>query len=454
MSKMDFSKRDGFGSKFGAIAAAAGSAVGLGNIWRFPYIAGENGGAAFIFIYLVIIVILGIPVMLSEFIIGRRAQRNAYGSFKLLKPNQPWYLIGVMGISAAFMILAFYSTVAGWTFHYLYLSIINGFEGQSPEALQQTFDQFSASGWLPVIWQIVVMVLTAGIILGGVKNGIERYTKVLMPLLLLLLAILAVRSLTLEGAGEGLKFIFKPDLSKVTASTFLEALGQVFFSMSIGMGTIITYGSYIRKQDNLTTTAFSVAATDLLVAMIAGLAIFPAVFAFGIIPSAGEGLAFITLPNIFQQLPGGYFWALLFFSLLTIAALTSTISVLEVVVAFMTEELRIGRKWATILSASGITFLGILCTLSLGPYPNIRLFGLDLFEVMEYTTANIMLPTGGLFIVLFVGWFMGRKKVRDELTNGGTMKGRLFHIFLVLVRFIAPLAIATVFLNGLGILKL
>lgn len=451
---MDFSKRDGFGSKFGAIAAAAGSAVGLGNIWRFPYITGENGGAAFIFIYLSIIILLGIPVMLSEFTIGRRAQRNAYGSFRLLKPGQPWYLIGVMGISAAFMILAFYSTVAGWTFHYLYLSLINAFKGQSPEALQQTFNIFYTSGWQPVIWQVVVMGLTAGIILGGVKNGIEKYSKVLMPMLFVMLIILAIRSVTLPGAMEGLKFIFKPDLSKVNASTVLEALGQVFFSMSIGMGTIITYGSYIRKQDNLTTTAVSVAATDLLVAMIAGLAIFPAVFAFGIAPSAGEGLAFITLPNVFQHLPGGYFWSLLFFSLLVIAALTSTISVLEVVVAFMTEELGISRKWSTLMSAGGITFLGILCTLSQGPYPQIQLFGKNLFSVLEYLTANIMLPTGGMFIVIFLGWFMGRKNVRDEISNGGVLKARLFQVFLVIVRFIAPLAIAIVFLNGLGILKL
>lgn len=449
---MDFSKRDGFGSKIGAIAAAAGSAVGLGNIWRFPYITGENGGAAFIMVYLLIILLLGIPVMLSEFAIGRRAQRNAFGSFKLLKPGQPWYLIGVMGISAAFMILAFYSTVAGWTFHYLYLSLVNAFKGQSPEQLEQTFTTFYTGGWKPVIWQVVVMGLTAGVIMGGVKNGIEKYNKILMPMLLIMLIVLAIRSVTLEGAGEGLRFIFKPDFSKINASTVLQALGQVFFSMSIGMGTIITYGSYIRKQDNLSTTAFSVAATDLAVALIAGLAIFPAVFAFGIAPSAGEGLAFITLPNIFQQMPGGYFWSLLFFGLLAIAAITSTISVLEVVVAFMTEELGISRWLSTALSAGGITLLGILCTLSQGLFPQIRLFGLNLFEVMNYTTANIMLPTGGLFIVIFVGWFMGRKNIRDEISNGGILKARLFLIFLVIVRFIAPLAIAAVFLNGLGIL--
>lgn len=454
MSKMDFSKREGFGSKIGAIAAVAGSAVGLGNIWRFPYITGENGGAAFILVYVFIIVLIGIPVMLTEFSIGRRAQRNAYGAFRLLAPRQPWYLIGVMGISAAFMILAFYSTVAGWTFEYLYLSVMNGFKGKSPEELNTLFTDFYTNGWKPVIWQVVVMLFTGGIIIAGVQKGIEKYTKILMPMLFVLLIILAIRSITLPGAAQGLRFLFQPDFSKIDASIILEALGQAFFSMSIGMGTIITYGSYIRKQDKLSTTAFSVAGADLSVALLAGIAIFPAVFAFGITPSAGEGLAFITLPNIFQQMPGGYFWSLLFFVLLIIAALTSTISVLEVVVAFISEELGIKRTIATVVSTLAITLLGILCTLSQGPYPNLKLFGLNLFEVMNFSTANIMLPTGGLFIVIFAGWFLGRKNLRDEISNGGLLKVRLFSVFLIIVRFIAPLAIAMVFLNGLGILKL
>ncbi|MBW6460342.1 MAG: sodium-dependent transporter [Bacteroidales bacterium] len=454
MQNTDHSPRDGFGSKIGTIAAVAGSAVGLGNIWRFPYITGENGGAAFILVYVFIVLFIGIPVMLSEFTIGRRAQRNAFGAFRLLAPRRPWYLVGVMGIAAAFMILAFYSTVAGWTFEYLRLSLVNGFKGKSPEELNALFENFYTGGWRPVIWQVVVMLLTGGILLAGVRKGIEKYTKILMPMLLVLLVILAIRSITLPGAMQGLNFLFRPDFSKIDASTILEALGQAFFSMSIGMGTIITYGSYIRKKDRLSETAFSVAGADLAVALLAGIAILPAVFAFGIAPSEGPGLVFITLPNIFQHMPGGYFWALMFFTLLIIAALTSTISVMEVVVAFISEEFSLRRRYATIIATIGVTFLGVLCTLSQGPYPQFSLFGRNLFDLMNFSTANIMLPTGGLFIVIFVGWFLGRKNVRDEISNGGTMKVRLFNIFLFLVRFIAPLAIAMVFLNGLGILKL
>lgn len=453
MAKFDFSKRDSFGSKLGIIAAAAGSAIGLGNIWRFPYVAGENGGAAFILLYVGFIVIIGIPVMLSELLIGRRAQRNAYGAFKLLKPSQPWYLIGVMGIAAAFMILSFYSTVAGWTLEYLYLSVINGFKGKSPEELQQVFLSFQASGWKPVMWQIIIMALTAGIIIAGVRKGIEKYTKILMPLLLVLIIIMCIRSLTLPGAVAGLEFLFKPDFSKITAGTVLEALGQGFFSLSIGMGTLITYGSYIQKKDNLSNTAYAVTAADTLIALLAGIAIFPAVFAFGINPSEGEGLVFITLPNIFQQMTGGYFWSLLFFSLLVIAALTSTISVLEVVVAFLAEELNIGRKTATVLAASTITVLGILCTMSQGPAPGIKIGSMNLFEVMNFSSANILLPLGGLLIVLFAGWFLGKANARDELSNHNALKARFFFLFLFVVRYLAPVAIAIVFLNGLGLLR-
>jgi len=454
MAKFDYSKRDSFGSKLGIIAAAAGSAIGLGNIWRFPYVVGENGGAAFILLYFGFIIIIGIPVMLSELVIGRRAQRNAYGAFKFLKPNQPWYLIGVMGIAAAFMILAFYSTVAGWTLEYLYLSIINGFSGKSPGELHQIFNEFQASGWKPVMWQVIIMTLTAGIIISGVRKGIEKYTKVLMPLLLVLIIIMCIRSLTLPGAMAGLEFLFKPDFSKITAGTILEALGQGFFSLSIGMGTLITYGSYIQKKENLSNTAYAVTVADTMIALLAGIAIFPAVFAFGINPSEGEGLVFITLPNIFQQMAGGYFWSLLFFSLLVIAALTSTISVLEVVVAFLSEELGLGRRTATVLAAATITVLGILCTMSQGPAPYIGFAGMNLFEIMDFSSANILLPLGGLLIVIFVGWFLGKKNAMDELSNSGTYRARLFYLFLFVVRFLAPVAIAVVFLNGLGLLKL
>jgi len=452
MAKFDFSKRDSFGSKIGVIAAAAGSAIGLGNIWRFPYITGENGGAAFLMVYLGLIIFIGIPLMLSEFVIGRRAQRNPYGAFQVLKKGQPWYLVGLMGIAGAFLILAFYSTIAGWTLEYLYRSITNGFNGKSPAELSTMFSDFQAGGLWPVMWQVIFMFLTAWIIYRGVRNGIEKYAKILMPLLLLIIIAICIRSVTLEGAGDGLRFLFKPDFSKITSSAILEALGQAFFSLSIGMGTLITYGSYISKKDNLSNTAFSVTAADTLISILAGIAIFPAVFAFNINPAEGPALVFITLPGIFEQMAGGYVWSLLFFLLLIIAALTSTISMLEVVVAFLSEELNLSRKQSTLIGALLITILGVFCTLSQGPLDSPFLFGTNLFGVMEYASINLLLPIGGFFIVIFVGWFLGKKNVRDEISNHGTLKAQVFGFFMILVRILAPIAIAMVFLYQLGIL--
>jgi neurotransmitter:Na+ symporter, NSS family len=454
MEKTDFTTRDSFGSKIGAIAAAAGSAIGLGNIWRFPYVTGENGGGAFLIVFVGFLILIGVPVMLSELIIGRRAQRNAFGAFRKLKPNQPWYLIGVIGIAAAFMILAFYSTIAGWTLEYLYRSLINGFSGKSTTELQGIFETFVQSGFMPVVWQIVFMFLTALIVWKGVKNGIEKYAKILMPVLLVIIIIIAVRSLTLPGAMQGLTFLFRPDFSKIDANVLLMALGQAFFSLSIGMGALITYGSYISKNDNLSNTAFAVTGADALIAILAGVAIFPAVFAFGIEPDAGPGLVFITLPNIFQQMTGGYFWALIFFVLLTVAALTSTISLLEVVVAYFSEELKMTRHRATIIAAVSITFLGVLCTLSQGPWSNPGFFRGTLFDDLEFLSANVMLPLGGLLIVIFIGWFMGVKNVKSEISNDHTHKAKLFGLFMVILKFIAPIAIALVFLNSIGLLKL
>lgn len=452
MKSLDQTPRDNFGSKLGIIAAAAGSAIGLGNIWRFPYVTGQNGGAAFLIVYIGFIVAIGIPVMLSELLIGRRAQRNPYGAFKKLKPTQPWYLIGLMGIAAAFFILAFYSTIAGWTLEYLYQSIINGFSNKTPDDLRSMFLGFQSSGLMPVVWQLIFMFLTGFIVFRGVKEGIEKYTKVLMPVLLVLIIIICVRSVTLPGAGQGLEFLFSPDFSKITPIVILEALGQAFFSLSIGMGTLITYGSYISRKDNLPNTAYAVTAADTFIALLAGIAIFPAVFAFGIEPGEGEGLVFITLPNIFQSMAGGYFWSLLFFILLSIAALTSTISVLEVVVAFFSEELNLTRKRATIIAAFAISILGVFCTLSQGPMRELGLFGTNLFSNLEYASANILLPLGGLLIVVFAGWFLGRNNVKDELTNQGTFRAKLLDVFMVIVRVLAPIAIALVFLNGLGVL--
>jgi NSS family neurotransmitter:Na+ symporter len=450
MAKFDFTKRDSFGSKIGIIAAAAGSAIGLGNIWRFPYVAGENGGGAFLLVYLAFILVIGVPVMLSEFVIGRSAQRNPLGAFKLLAPKSQWHFVGVMGILAAFFILAFYTTVAGWTLEYLYLAIKNGFKGKDAAALGTMFESFTTSGLRPVIWQITFMFLTAFIVYNGIKNGIEKYTKILMPALLIIIIILGIRAITLPGAGEGLVFLFKPDFSKINANSILQALGQAFFSLSIGMGTMITYGSYISKKDHLGNTAFSVTMADLGIAILAGVAIFPAVFAFGIAPEAGPGLVFITLPLIFEQMAGGYFFSLIFFVLLSIAALTSTISLLEVAVAYLSEELNIPRRISTVYAAGSITILGIFCTLSQGPFPQISVGGKNLFDLLEFTSANLMLPLGGLFIVLFVGWKLDRKLVFNEITNDNSFRFHFKTAFFFIIRFIAPVAILLVFLNGLG----
>lgn len=454
MAKFDFSKRDSFGSKFGVIAASAGSAVGLGNIWRFPYIAGENGGGAFILVYLLFIIAIGIPVMLSEFTIGRNAKRNVFGAFKVLAPGTYWYLIGLLGVVAAFIILSFYSTVASWTLEYTFKSLMDSFSGQNPDQLTYMFEGFKASTFRPIMWQVIFMFFTAWIVIAGVKNGIEKYAKILMPLLLVLIIVMDIRAMTLPGAKEGVEFLFKPDFSQLNTNSVLEALGQAFFSLSIGMGTLVTYGSYINKRENLANTAISVSAADTIIAILAGLAIFPAVFAFGIEPNAGPDLIFRTLPNIFLQLPRGYIFSLLFFVLLVVAALTSSISVLEVVVAYFSEELGILRKTATVIAAFLITALGILSTLSWGVLRNVEVFEQNIFGILDFTASSMLLPIGGLFIVLFLGWYLGKNTAKEEISSQGLFKVRLVSVFVFIVKFLAPIAIALVFLNGIGLLKL
>lgn len=438
---MSSAPRDSFSNKFGVIAAAAGSAVGLGNIWRFPYVAGENGGGAFLLIYLLFILAIGLPVMLSELLIGRRAQKNVFGAFRKLAPDKPIFMsVGIMGVGAAFMILAFYAVVAGWTLEYAYLAIANSLSNMTAPELSVFFEEFSGSTLGPMVWMGVFMILTAGIVIGGVKNGIEKYTKVLMPLLLVIIVILCINSISLDGAEAGLAFLFKPDFSKVTGDVILEALGQAFFSLSIGMGVIATYGSYIQKKENLMFTAFSVSFADTLIAILAGVAIFPAVFAFGIDPSSGPGLVFETLPNVFNHMQGGYFFSVAFFVLLVIAALTSSVSLLEVVVAYFTEELKMKRKTATILAASGIAILGGLCILSD-----------DVFKAFDWTSSNILLPLGGILIAIFVGWILGKDNVRDELESHGG-KAYLVNVLIIVLKFVAPLAIGFVFLHGIGLI--
>ena len=445
--------RDSFGSKFGVIAAAAGSAVGLGNIWKFPYIAGEFGGAAFLFVYLAFILAIGLPVMLSELIIGRSSKRNAFGAFKVLAPGTPWRYIGILGVSAAFLILSFYGVVAGWSVQYIILSLQDGFSQKSPEEITTLFNTLIESPVRPVILQLSFMLATGAIVIIGVKKGIEKYTKILMPVLVVILLILSIKSVSLEGAKAGLDFLFKPDFSKLTGDGILSALGHAFFTLSLGMGTLITYGSYIKRDNNLIKTVISVTVADTVIAILAGIAIFPAVFAFGIAPSEGPGLIFITLPNVFHQMPGGYIFSILFFVLLTVAAITSSISIMEVVVAYFKEEFKMGRKSSTVLATILISFLGILCSLSMGVLSSYTFFSLNIFDLMDWISANLLLPVGGLFIALFTGWYFGRKKVQEEVANGGTLSGALLSVFMFLVKFIAPIAIAIVLLNKVGLLN-
>jgi len=442
--------RDSFTSKFGVLAALAGSAIGLGNIWRFPYVVGQNGGGAFLLIYVIFIAAIGVPVMMSEFMIGRSAQLNPVGAFKKNAPGTKWHLVGMLGVVSVFIIFAFYTVVAGWTLEYVVQSVRwilfpgnFGFDSMDNASLTQFFsdhyDSFTLGIWRPIIWFVVMMCLTGYIVISGVKDGIEKYAKILMPIFLVLLLILVSRSISLEGGREGLVFLFKPDFTQIREAPFqivLEALGQAFFSLSIGMGTLITYGSYIKRKENLAGTAVSVVAADTFVAILAGIAIFPAVFAFGIDPADGPDLVYKTLPVIFQNMAGGLIWAFLFFLLLCFAAITSTISMLEVIVAYFSEQLNMSRKKATILSMISAGFLGIICTVS----P-------DVFGVFN-ASPDLMLPLGGFFIVVFIGWFFSGEKSRQELSSDGAYKIRYHRLFMFLVKFVAPLAIAFLFALG------
>jgi neurotransmitter:Na+ symporter, NSS family len=441
-----------FASNFGFLAAAAGSAIGLGNIWKFPYLTGIYGGAAFLFVYLGIVFGIGIPVMLSELIIGRRSRSNAIGAFKKLAPHTPWMFTGMFGVAAAFLIMSFYGVVSGWSIKYIVFSVQNHFHDSSPEMISQAFQNFISSPLEPLIYQVIFMIMTGGIVIIGVQKGIEGFSKFLMPLLFIIIIILDIRALTLEGAREGLRFLFKPDFSKLTYEGVLAALGQAFFSLSLGMGTLITYGSYVNKKNNLLKTSIQVSLADTLAAVLAGVAIFPAVFAFNIAPGEGVGLAFITLPNVFLQMPGGYIFSILFFILLTIAALTSSISILEVVVAYFTEELKIKRSISVIMASVLATILGIVCSLSMGLFSDYKLFGLSFFDLMDFISSNLLLPLGGMLIALFVGWSFGKKRVMFEIAHGGKLRGWFLQVFMILVKFVAPVAIFLVFLRGSKIL--
>lgn len=443
-------KRENFSSKLGIIVATAGSALGLGNIYRFPCEAGANGGGAFLIVYLIVALLIGTPLMVSEFIIGRRTRSNPIGAFRKLSGKHGlWSMAGYLGVGCAFLILAFYTTVAGWTLGYLGKATANMFEGQDIEQVSQQFADFINHPWLPIVCQLVFLVLTAFVVARGVKNGIEKWSKILMPLLLVILIVLCVKSLTLSGAADGLRFFFHPDFSQINGRVLISALGQSFFSLSIGMGALITYGSYISKDDNMLSSAVSVTLADTFVAVLAGIIIFPAAFTFGIQPEAGASLAFTTLPMVFGHMSGGYFFCIIFFLLLVIATLTSTVSLLEVIVAALTEETRLSRTWGCIVGTAVTAVIGVFATLSLRSSSSLLVGGTTIFDLLDHFTALYLMPIGGLLIVLFVGWRMKRADVLDELTNAGRLGKGIRKGVYQIIRWLAPVAILTIFISQL-----
>lgn len=444
-------KRGSFKSRFGVIAAVGGSVVGLGNIWRFPYVAGENGGAAFILVYILVSLLISIPIMLSEFSMGRATKRNAKRAFSKLAPGKKWYLVGYLGILTAFVILTFYCVIAGWSLEFLKEALFNEFAGKTSAEISTSFNAFVASGWKPVIWMIVFTLTTGVIVALGIEKGIERYTKILMPVFAVMLLGLAVNSFSLDGAREGMSFLLKPDLSKITWSTVLDAVGQSFFSMSLGMGAMITYGSYIKKNENMFKVSAMVAISDVSVAILSGIAIFPAVFSFGINPSSGPELVFLTLPNVFARMTAGYFISIIFFFLLFVAAITSSISLFEVITAYITEEMRITRRKAVSWAVGAILITATLSAISQMPGSSLRIAGYDIFTFCDNLSSNVMMPLGGFLIVIFAGWMFSPQKFKAEMTSNMQYGLKLYPVVMFLVKFVIPLVITMLFLHQIGL---
>lgn len=448
-------KRESFGSRFAVISAMAGSAVGLGNIWRFPYVLGQYGGAAFILVYIAASLLVALPIFFAESVIGRRSGRDTYGAMQLLAPGTAWKWAGLLTILSPLLILSYYSVVGGWSVEFLFKSLSFSFtEKAAAEEVSGYFGKFISSTWQPLLSHTLFMALVAGVVLGGVKNGIERFSKVAMPLLFVLILFIVGYSLTLPGSRAGVEYLVKPDFSKLTADAYAAALGQAFFSLSLGVGTVLTYASYVKKEENLVVSGVGTAVSDLLFAMIAAFAVMPAVFAAGIEPGSGPGLVFQTLPYIFntmsQAMPiTSALVSIAFFLTILAAALTSAISMLEVGVAYLVDEKGMERRKATLLLALGTWLLGVLCSLSFGPLAGVKLLGLRFFDFLDSLCSVWLLPLGGLLFTLFVGWWMSKADVRDELTNGGTCNVRLFGLVYFLMRYLAPVGILVVFLTNL-----
>ena len=452
---METTGRTNFGSRLGVVLATAGSAVGLGNVWRFPYMVGNDGGAAFIVVYLCCVLFLGIPGMVAEFVVGRASHTNAARAYRSLSDHPLWGITGYVGVITSMIILGFYAVVAGWCLQYLYASLTEQLQG-SKEYVVEYFTTFSTSLFRPAVAAVLFILITHHIVAIGVRGGIERASKLLMPMLFIILIILVVASCLLPGAWGGITFMLKPDFSRITRGVLLDALGQAFFSLSLGTACLTTYASYFKSNTQLSKSAVNIALIDILVALLAGMVIFPAAFSVGVRPDAGPSLIFITLPNVFQQafvhLPiTGYCISVLFYALMALAALTSTISMHEIGTAFFHEELHISRKAAAWVVTSVCSIIAILSALSMAHTECLQLQGRPLMECFDYVTAQVLMPLGSLATCLFVGWVLPKRIVAHQLTNRGKLKAGFAFVFLFVVKYICPIAIAAIFLHQFGV---
>ena len=448
-------KREKFGTRLGAILAAAGSAVGLGNIWRFPIETGQNGGAAFIIIYIMCIIMLGLPVMISEFLIGRYTHTNTAGAYRILSKGKKWRWIGRMGVFTGWFILCYYVVVGGWTMHYTFLSATNAFGGVKSTEFGNIFNQFVGNPWQPLLWFVLFVLITHFVITRGVQSGIERYSKILMPTLFIIVVFLAVSSVMLPGASAGVEFLLRPEWSKVNSTVVIEAMGQAFYSLSIGMGCLCTYASYFDKSTPLAKTALHVCVIDTMIAILAGFIIFPSVFNIGMNPNevgVGASLTFISLPNVFQQSLGegslmSVLFSAMFYFLLFVAALTSAISLHEVATAYVSEEYNMTRHRGAMIVTATVLVLGALCSLSFGLLSGVKLIGRNIFAMFDDLAGMILLPIGVMFISLFAGWRLDRELYRNEISNHGDLRTPYFRLLIFLLRYAIPIAIAVVFID-------
>lgn len=446
MESLENRNRGNWGSKFGFIMAAASSAVGLGNIWRFPYVTGENGGSAFILIYLAFVFIIGISIMIAELSLGRRAGMDAVGTFK--RDGKKWSFIGILGTLSAFLIMGFYPVIGGWSVAY----IVKSFGSLLSDAalVGDKFGAFITNPWEPLLWLFLYLGMTMLVVSRGISDGIEKVSKVLMPTILVLLAFIAIRGFFFEGAKEGLDFFLKPDFSKVSGDTFLAALGHSFFTLSLGMGIMVTYGSYLKKEEHIVSNAAMITILDTCVALLAGIAMFPAIFAFGLAPDAGPGLVFIVLPTVFAEIGGvwGVLLSVVFFLALTVAALTSTVSLLEVLVSYLIDEKKMSRKKAVTVSGICLYCIAVVSSLSLGAV-DIKLLGASFFDILDILTDKIFLSVCGMFVAIYVGWFVDKKEIFSEITNKGSVPFALINVWYFLIKYIIPIAICIVSVSGI-----